>query len=199
MDRQDYNEVLAQAASREEKTEDGLIRFSTGVVLGTQPIPKRFIRDLYDLFEKRKPQVPKVWNDQKDREELNPADPTYIEETQRWEMDLVFAVSDFGIMKGTYLIEKPDSLPTIDDNSWVEEREHFGVIVPKSPALRYLAWVTYVAAPEDSDQLLLSEGVGKLLGITEGAVETEMSKFRSDESGETDPPSEPTPPDGDGD
>jgi len=118
---------------------------------------------------------------------------------QQWEMDLVFAVSDFGIMKGTYLIEKPDPLPSIEDNSWVEEREHFGVIVPKSPALRYLAWVTYVAAPEDADQLLLSEQVGKLLGITEGAVETEMSKFRSDESGETDPPSEPAPPDGDGD
>ena len=84
----DRQEALVQAANQtEEIKEDGRITFSTGVVLGTQPIPRRFIRDLYDIFEKRKPQIPTFMNPQKGREEPNPADPDYIANVQKWETD----------------------------------------------------------------------------------------------------------------
>lgn len=195
----DRQDALILAADHSETTvEDGRITFSTGVVLGTQPIPKRFVRDLYDIFEKRKPKIPTFTNPQKGREEPNPADPDYLDALKKWELDLIFAVSDFGVMKGTYCIEKPDQVPDVNDEGWVQERAYFGFVVPTAPALRYLAWITYVAAPEDADQTLLSEKVGRLLGITEAAVDVEMQKFRRDETGQADTPTQPEAPSGNG-
>lgn len=180
----------------DESDGEGHIHLSTGVVLGVQPFPKLFIKKLYDRYEKQKPKVPIVMNDQKGREEPNPADPDYLEALEQHDLGLLFAVNDLAIMKGTFPIHIPDTVTPIEDDSWVEEQAYFGIDVPNNKSLRYLSWVTFVAAPTDEDHLKLSRALSKLMGITEEAVAAEMNSFPGSEEPETDLSSTPPVPSG---
>lgn len=182
-----YQAALLDAVETPEPVkEEGRIHLSTGVILGVRPFPKLFIKRLYDNFEKTKPKIPLVMNEQKSREELNPADPDYLEALQKHEMDLLFAVNDLAVMKGTYLVHKPDDIPAVEDDSWVEEQEYFGIKVPKNKSLRYLAWVSFVAAPADEDHAAISRSLSRYLGVTEEAVAREMNNFPGGEEREAD-------------
>lgn len=181
-DRQErINAVLESVVDVEEKKEDGLIHFSTGVVLGKRPIPKQTAKILYDRFEETKPTPPMFYNPNKNRDEPNPADPDYLAALEEHQVDFLLGVIDFAILKGTYVIEKPDEIEDLDGEDWLEELEYLGITIPKSKKLRYLLWVKYVAAITDEDQKELLSQSTSLLGVSEAAVEQEMSKFPSDE------------------
>lgn len=189
MDNQEqHDQVLEDILEMEEteEQEDGLIHLSTGVVLETQPIPRLFTKNIYTKYESIKPKVPKFYNEQKNREEENPADGDYIDALEAWGMQFMFDLTELAIMRGTKIHTLPKDIEGPYGEYWVEETEHFGIKIPNAPKLRYLYWIQHVAAPLDEDAIAIGKKVRPLLGITEEAVEQEMRKFRSDEEPSTD-------------
>lgn len=181
-----FDKVLTEVIDDEgTRQKDGLIHLSTGVVLALQPIPKKVIKSLYDRYEDNKPKPPLFDNELKNRKEENPADPDYLTALEVYETNFILTVMDFAVMRGTRVVTIPDDVEPIEGD-WQEEYEYLGMKMPTNARLRYLAWVSYVAAPLDEDQKLLTEKVSALMGVTEAQVEQEMARFPGDETRDTD-------------
>jgi hypothetical protein len=178
MVRQERQEKILKGTLVSPKNET--IMLSTGVVLKKKDIPKLVLKRLYDQYEEQKPKVPLFFNEDKEREEENPADPAYLEELDAYTADMGLTILNFSIMWGTELVSKPNSIEGPEDSGWYESLKFSGVDVSDIPQIRYMTWVATIAAPQDSDIQLLAEALRGGVGVTEEAVAEEMAKFPSD-------------------
>lgn len=170
-------EVLGEVENTEKK--DGLIHLSTGVVLQPVPIPKLFLERVVRKFAP--PPPPKVFDEARQREFENLEDPDWIAHKEQLAEDMMTALLDVMIAKGTRMYSIPDSFPKPVDASWVEEYETLvGEKVPASAVMRYLYWVKFVAIVGEEDLVALAEQVRRQLGVPDTLVADQMSTFPGD-------------------
>lgn len=157
---------------------NGHIELSTGVVLRSKAISRNIFADI--LSEHVAPHIPSVYNHDKGREEDNPQDPEYLDQMRRYNTQLARAMSDALIVLGTEFESKPDSLPSYDDETWLEEVNLLRIYKTTSRKGRYLAWVKTVAISTDDDFKAITESVKRSMGVPEGDVADAAKRFRPD-------------------
>lgn len=156
--------------------DNGHITLSTGVVLISKSINRNIFADI--LSEHVAPPVPTYYNADKGREEENPLDPDYVEKMRRYNTQLARAMSDALIVLGTELESKPDTIPSQDDPTWVEETELLRLYKLTTRRGRYLAWVKTVAIATDDDFAAISQSVRRAMGVPESDVSVKTKRVR---------------------
>lgn len=152
------------------------VDLSSGVILSLRPTPKHFIYQVTSKFHP--PQIPMVWLEKKQREELNPNDPDYILAIELYAVEVANAATDVTILRGSQIKHIPDDVMGPDDDDWKAEMQLLGMPLADNRRARYLAWVKGIAAPMDRDIEILLEALGRLTGVAEADVLDAVEKFR---------------------
>jgi len=158
------------------------ITLKNGIVLGLKPLPPLLTQAIGARFQTPKP--PKMWIEEKGREEENPNDPEYLRELQRIEDEQDLAVNDLVMGAGTHVISVPEGYFMPEEKGWEEPVlfacELSGVelhIDDSSPTKRYLCWLRFYALETAADVALVSSLPLQLGGIREGEVDAAMESF----------------------
>lgn len=159
--------------------DNGHITLSTGVVLTSKSVNRNIFADI--LSEHTAPAIPTYYNADKGREEENPLDPEYLDKLRRYNTQLARAMSDALIVLGTDLESKPDTLPSQDDPTWVEETELLRLYKLNTRRGRYLAWVKTVAIANDEDFAAISASVRRAMGVPESDVQVKSKRVRANQ------------------
>ena len=168
---QSYENKIAEALTSTEDVaeEESLITLTSGVQLKYKRVPVLRIQAIVNKF--KYPPIPETWDEVKGRAYKNPQLPEYLEARQQVDVDKVLAVIDAIAAVGTELHFKPDSVPSVDDDSWLEELEVMGIEVNVSSKIaRYLAWVRYVAVVDQDDFMRIAQKAGLAVGTSEERV-----------------------------
>lgn len=175
---------------------DDLIRLSTGVVLRGLKANTGTLISIIAAFPRPRPPV---WiHPQMGREMENPNDPDYIARVSSWQTEQGNAVITAFILLGTELVSKPSDMlgpypvmkkskvpdgvdgggkkkfkeVEVISRDWIEEYELLNLPMrPENLKWRYLTWVKFKAAPEDTDLKLIQEVVGRLSGVSKKDVQ----------------------------
>ncbi|HMN10741.1 MAG TPA: hypothetical protein PKD55_00280 [Bellilinea sp.] len=176
-------EAVAQVlqADVEQSGDPRLIHLSTGVVLTMKQVSPFLINLLNSKFPD--PPVPEVFIESKGRTEPNPLDPEYVALRKRTDEARQEAIINLFMGKGTELVNRPETIPAVEDDGWVEDLLDFSgdqdeyERIMQNPRYRYVAWVKYVAMGTKQDIELLNSRVLQLMGISAEDVAEEVRKF----------------------
>ncbi len=163
------------------------ITLSTGVVLRLMRPSRYIVQEKLKQMTPKQPKVPKVYIQDKDVWEENPADPEYVEAAQQWNLDWARASENSTLFMGTAVESLPEGFSGPDDEVWAAEiRDGLGMEIPASKMLRYCLWLKCWAAPLDSDANLLRDSTNAILGIPQRKVDEAAESFRGGEERDTD-------------
>lgn len=167
----DTDERVLHAVEEATKTQDDLIRLSTGVILRGKMSPPLILMQVMAAFPR--PKVPVVMIKDMGREMENPDDPDYQKRVKEWQTEQSNAMMVALIATGTELYEVPNDMPGPDDPAWLDEYALLGLPMHhESKAWRYLRWVQFKAALSAEDTQEIMRVVGRLSGIPENAAKT---------------------------
>jgi hypothetical protein len=156
---------------------DNTVTLSTGVVLKVRPV-SQFV--LYANANRvRRPKVPVVYIESKDREEENPMHPDYLDAMERYEEERAEAVADALLGLGSELVDVPKGFDRPEDTGWSEQLEAIGLEVPQSGMKRYLRWVRLWAIKTPEDMVALTQRITQLTATPEEAVAEVAESFRN--------------------
>lgn len=171
-----------RAVAETENPAPAEMRVSSGVLFGIKIVPPLLIRRAMQGVPKPRP--PRVWIEEKGREEENPLDPGYLAAVEEWEETQSDAVIRAMLLAGTWAKEIPEGVPAIESEDWVEMLDAVEMPAPvrlATKSQRYLAWVQFVACTSAEDLLALGVAVGRATGLSEGDVMAAIDSFRSDQ------------------
>jgi len=168
----DRNELkTVQAIADAKKGAQDEITLSSGVVLRAKKANPLILITVMTRFPRPKP--PTFFMESMGREMENPDDPDYIERVKSWEVESNGQVLNALIMLGTELVSVPKGVAKPSDEKWLDGFKALDMpIHPSNDSWRYLTWVKFVAAPDESDLTLIQEAVGRLSGIAERDVKS---------------------------
>lgn len=127
------------------------------------------------------PAVPRVYLEDKGREEENPSDPNYLKAMEDYTAERGILTSTLVIAFGSEVSTLPDNYTPFDDKSWADDLEEFGVTVPIKGKARYAAWVKFHLL-DNNDIAELIKAVMRFSGNTlEEDVAQATDSFRGDE------------------
>lgn len=134
------------------------------------------------------PKVPKVWMEEKGREEENPNHPDYQEAIASYtfaQEEIAFNVT-FAL--GVDVIDIPDSLEPIESTEWSDrlkeawEMSGIDIDIPAEGNRRKVLWLKYYAIPDEDEQTeILTRVLEMGGGVIAEKVEEAMASFRSPE------------------
>jgi len=169
------NPAVKTAKARTQETSPEGTILSTGVRVRFRSVSASLIDEVRSRI--KDPDVPILYDEEKDRELPNPSDPTYLHQLEEAEDARNKATSDAMIMFGVELL---DGLP--DDDTWISKLKFLGIEVDVDDVLaKEFAYKKYMAVGTPDLALLYSASA-----VTEQEVQQAMSGFRSDEEGRTD-------------
>lgn len=173
---------IAKAIDDASEKDDNLIRLSTGVILeAKQANPNVLIRI---MTSQQRPTPPVIFSKVMGREMENPDDPDYIDRVKAWEMNYNNGMLNALVGLGTTLKSKPKGMPGPDDDEWLKDYRALGLpVVSDSPAWRYITWVLFKAAVNESDTAEIGNKVKQLSGVKEADVRAAETFPGSDEGG----------------
>jgi hypothetical protein len=180
-----------KAASKAGKSKDSVIpkriTLSNGIVLKVKPMPPMLLNSVANSIPE--PEVPKVFLEDKGREEPNPNHPDYLRAVAERNSTISLATINLILFACTEIIEVPDDVWKLESDDWVPLAKMAKVnFDPKDKTERYLAWLRCYAL-QTIDDLNQAQMIPlKLSGITEEEVEEAMETFRGGEVGDTDQP-----------
>jgi len=157
-----------------------LVALSTGVTLRVKSVSNI----LFMEFQKKHPQpkIPMWHNEENGRDEPNPNNPDYLEAMQLWQSSTGLGMIDLMIIMGTSLESVAGEAPKFECDDWIDDLAFAGIMVDGSNRrARWLAYVKYIAAPEDADMQKLMNGVSGQSGVAEADVQTAAIQFRDKE------------------
>lgn len=176
----DDTKAVVEAVAALEESEEILdldeILLSSGVRLRLKPVSKHFMYGVTSQFPP--PEVPLIHIEGKKRPIENPDDPDYKQAVEDWILLIASASTDVVLLRGTEIIEKPESVIGPDSEEWIDEMEVLGLKHSDNPRARYLYWLKAIAAPSDKDISDLMEVLGRLTGISELDVADAVERFR---------------------
>lgn len=182
METQQYDKTLGEALSEipneeAKPVDDGFIHLSTGVILAPKKVSPFIFQQVTKRF--KDPEVPKFYNDNKGREEENPAHPDYIKAVEENNYDRSMAMIDAVIALGTKLISIPEDMCKPEEDDWLDDLESTSIFIDRDNArLRYRTWVKYFAAPAVDDVQLIVDKVLKAVGVSAEEVARATASFQ---------------------
>lgn len=144
---------------------------STGVKLRLNRIPRLLVGELAKIV---RPKPPIVFIEDKGRSEENPNDPTYIEAMTQYNIEVSVKMVDMFILFGTEVVSIPDGMIRQDDPKIKDKLRIIGVKIDNEDDM-YLAWIKYFACPADDDIQAITDGVGRLSGVSEKDVDDALA------------------------
>lgn len=152
------------------------ITLSTGVVLSVNRVSVSLFGEIdveYPL-----PKVPKVYDEEREREIENPAHPDYIEELKRVNEIRSTAALDRLVGLGTKLVSVPEGMAGPDSEEWAEQLELLGHSEKIDKKLmRYVYWVRLLGATHNDWETLVLN-ILRVTGVVEGDVKKALDSFR---------------------
>jgi hypothetical protein len=173
-------QVAAEVVTRrrEEATgEPGTVTLSTGVILRVSSVPNMLYTDIMAEMAPDRPKVPAIWIEARERYEENPNDPDYQERIGLWTAQAMTAVNNAFILEGTEVESLPDGFAAHDDQAFVDRMRTLRRPVAND-AEKYLTWIKYRAAPDESDVVLMLQEIGRRSNVTETDVATAVENFQ---------------------
>jgi len=160
-----------RAIADTKKDSQNEITLSSGVVLRATKANPMTLITVMSRYPRPKP--PMVYIEVMGREMENPDNPDYIERVKNWQIESNTQVLNALIILGTELVSVPKGVQKPSDEKWLKKYQVLEMpIHPDNEDWRYLTWVKFVAAPEESDLEIIMEAVGKLSGIQEEDVKS---------------------------
>ena len=173
----EYTERIQQAVAEVEQKEikkaDDTITLTTGIVLKLKHVPILRINAVLDRFPY--PDVPLLWDEDKQRELRNPNHPAYLAEREKVDQQRTWAILDAVAALGTEVISVPAGVYKPEEDGWIEECEVLGIEVnTSSKVARYLAWIKFVAIGTMDDMTSIARQFGLALGVSEERIAAEI-------------------------
>lgn len=126
------------------------------------------------------PKPPRIFMEEKGREEENPNDPVYQEALQKVNWDRGVLTVSVYVLLGTKLVNVPPDLDSPDGVEWLQTLEYLGIPVPDNPRDRYVAWVKYYALT-DEELADMMKAIMRYSGISlEEDVKEAADSFQGD-------------------
>lgn len=170
-------DIAVAAIEEVERPRADTLRLSNGVVLRIKSVPPLLLRAVATKIPE--PEVPIWHNEEKDRDEPNPADPDYIAALAKRDELQSMAIADMALMKGTEIFEVPAGFPTPESDDWVAEIGENVELNLKTPGHRYLAWLRFVALETNTDIAMAVALPLEIVGLSEKEVDVAINSFRS--------------------
>jgi len=168
--------TAAASASRAEETARPTVTLSNGIVLALKPVPAMVIRAAVNRIPE--PKVPKVYIQDKDREEENPDDPDYQRALAQHTEDTSMAAFEAVLLLGTSVVSVPANMERPEGNEWLSKLVTLGIGPDgDNPDERYLAWLQYYALTTARDIAALTAAGRDLAGVREEAVAQAVTSF----------------------
>jgi hypothetical protein len=175
-------EALESAVEIAEVAEEPLqldrITLSNGIVLKLKSVPPFLARQAVISLQRPKP--PRVFLEDKGREEENPNDPVYLDELRLYEARSIEVGVNVMLLTGTEVQEIPNGCYGPEDDGWLENLEALDVVVEREkPRARYLAWLRYYALQSTLDITRVTAALGRRVGLSEEEVAASADSFRN--------------------
>jgi len=161
----------------------GDFELSNGIILGLKPVAPLLLNAVQEEFTP--PDPPKVYMEEKGRDEPNPNDPAYLAEVERLSNEQSMAVNNMLLAAGTVCKSVPEGYFAPEDEGWIEQIAMAGEVTGRPIEIhtdqkikRYLCWLRYYALETNADIAILTSLIIQLGGITEGEVESAIESFR---------------------
>ena len=155
------------------------VKTSTGTVFKVKKAPAMTFQAVARQWEARAPKVPTVFIEAKGRTEENPSDPDYLKAKEKHEENRNIALFDAAILLCTEIDTLPEGMESPENEGWLEDLKILGIAPGPGKRERYLAWVKYYAAPDESDMMDLNIAISRRNGVNEGDVTAAMAAFKS--------------------
>lgn len=181
----DLDKALDQVAAG-VATDPTIFVTSNGVRLKLRKVSRMVIGDAARKL--KTPRPPKVFIEEKGREEENPMDPNYVQALQNFRFDAgVLAVNVYFVL-GTKVIEPlPDDISPISADDWAEDIKAVSadVDIPSTGPRRYLAWLKFYVLNDDDQEDLMKACMRYSGGTLEADVEEAQASFRTEQARDT--------------
>ncbi|KKM25078.1 hypothetical protein LCGC14_1598620 [marine sediment metagenome] len=156
--------------------EQNVLELSTGVKLQLHHPSSMLVKEATQALMKEEPRAPKVFIQEKEREEENPNDPTFIAEHNLWLAEVGIRALRALIPTGTSLLSKPDDVVGPEDEDFTDLMESMGQQPGTGKYSRYVQWVISVACGA-ADLEILSVRLMRLAGVPEEDVSSVLEGF----------------------
>ena len=174
------------------------IKLSNGITLKVKPMPPMLFNSVVNSIPE--PEVPKVYMEDKGRDEPNPNHPDYIKAVNERTVAISLATMNLILVACTEIEYLPDGMEGPESDDWPYLAEMAGITFDHSNKHeRYLAWLRAYAISTVNDMTQVQTVPLMLAGVSEEEVDTAMDAFRSGEARDSDSglPDEEHSPDGD--
>lgn len=163
---------------------------SRGIVFKLRKVPALIANDAVKRIVDPKPPI---WHDpDKDRDEINPNDPVYLEAKARAQGEREDLMTRIYMTMGAEVVTLPKGIESPESEVWAEELTEFGLVVPESGRARYYAWLKWYALTDDDLKAFIA-AILRYGGATlEGDVVKAAATFRANGAGTTDSGSDST-------
>lgn len=177
--------AAAKAANKKSAEVPTQITLSNGVVLKVKPMPPMLLNSVANSIPE--PEVPKVYLEDKGREEPNPNHPAYLRAVSDRAAAISLAMMNLILYACTEVISIPEGVMKVTDDGWLRLAKMAGInFDPDDEVERYIAWLRCYAVQTVGDLNLTQTVPLRLAGITEAEVEEAMESFRGGEGRDAD-------------
>lgn len=156
-------------------------RTHSGFLLKLWPVPPFLMLDARGRVPE--PLPPLVHIDDKDTEEENPSDPSYVKAMVNYRSMLAEVANAILLTRGTSILKVPAGFSNLDDSTWAEDVTEFADIPVPEPGKRrrYYCYLKYVVLTHLDDFNQLLRKITSLSGMTaESEVTQAEESFRGD-------------------
>jgi len=144
------------------------VTLSNGARVLCKALPNSMLSRIWTQFPEPKPPMVEIESGGKRWKEPNPDDPEYIAALRERTLNISEAVQRLTLLRGVEVVGLPEDIkPFEEDDDWLEELAWLGVVVPTSPAARYVEWLRYRVITTADDYEKIQSMCNRLSGVTE--------------------------------
>lgn len=160
--------------------QDAVYELSNGVKLRLRKMSPALLAAIATEVGEGEPEVPIIYNEDKEREESNPLDPRYIADRARWGAGKGLRLLQAMVLAATTLDEKPDDIMAPESQEFTDFMEVVGLPLAPSAQGRYTQWVTFLGVTDVDDMRELNAVLMRMGGAREEDVAEAQALFQSD-------------------
>ena len=168
-----------------DQDQNDILVLSSGVELDLHTPSPVLVNNAMKAIMKDEPKIPKVWIEDKGRDEENPNDPDYIFARRVWLADVGMRSLRALIPTGTSLHSKPDGMVGPEDEDFADLIQSMGEEPATGVHTRYVQWLLLVAMGKQ-DLEALGMALMRRAGVREEDVREALDTFQGLEGRGTD-------------
>lgn len=158
-----------------------------GVVLHVNSVSAFIIKEQSDTI--KYPDVPKRWDEEKQRDIENPGDLAYLEEWSNVEKERAALAMNSCLAMGVKVLSIPDDVPGPDSKEWSDPLEDPDVmlshpmVIPTDGRARWLAWMKYIACSNTDYTSIVNKTQELGGGVRADVVQKALASFSGGDTG----------------